>query len=224
MELKNFIWRFVDKDKLSSLHGVYMDPEEKAAVASDACVMLVVHELYDPDKAGMVIFKDGTAVKSGTFIPGPDGKNTVKIKYPNWKGAIPRDYKTRTDWNGYKYKEVEFEAGFKERCHAATRLANTIYPIDSVWVLVHKETDYWVNPRFGKMMLSWGTKGWYIRHGAQPTINVRENGDLMLVMPAIAVSSKIDDIRKYGILCAWDDKLKDKTLAVLTEFNVPKIF
>lgn len=44
MELKNFIWKFVSKDKFKpAMCGVYMDPEEKAAVATDAHVMLVCH-------------------------------------------------------------------------------------------------------------------------------------------------------------------------------------
>ena len=81
MELKNFIWKFVSKDKFKpAMCGVYMDPEEKAAVATDAHVMLVCHELYDQDKADMIVYKDGSALKNDTFIKAPDGHHTIHVK------------------------------------------------------------------------------------------------------------------------------------------------
>lgn len=233
METKHFIWKFVSKDKSKpAMCGVYMDPEEKAAVATDAHVMLVCHELYDQDKADMIVYRDGSALKNDTYIKAPDGHHTIHVKYPNWKPAIPRAYTERESIKRQKprydtpYEEVVIDAWFKDRVLAATKLHNTPqFKNSEVSVRFHTGKDFWVSPRFGKMILSWGLKGWYISHASRATINERNNGDLMLVMPILNISEFNDFVSKdYGISLPWTDNEKDLVMKIVKdEFDLPII-
>ena len=123
MELDKFIWKFVDKyHMLPALHGVYMDPEEEAAVATDGHAMLVCHELYDKDKADMIVFKDGHCVKNGDFVTTSDGRKKEKIEYPKWQTALPHEWRNRYKIKendkyhyGFVYNDVKIDDWFKEK-------------------------------------------------------------------------------------------------------------
>jgi len=232
MELEKFIWKFVSKDKFKpAMCGVYMDPEEKAAVATDAHVMLVCHELYDPLKSDLIVYKDGSSLKNGTYTNIPaDSKLTQHVRYPNWKPAIPREYRERESKKQQRskydtvYEEVFIDAWFKDRVLAATKLSNLPqFKGCQISVCVHRGRDYWVAPRFAKMMMSWGLKGWHLKHSSSPAINERSDGDLMMVMPMMPIYENDDFIAKdYGIKLPWTENEKDIVLKIVKdEFDLP---
>lgn len=230
MELKKFIWKFVSKDKFKpAMCGVYMDPEEKAAVATDAQVMLVCHELYDPQKADMIVYKDGHAVKNGDYVLAPDGKHRLEAKYPRWKSGIPRDWLMRNSLGkkndrGFKaFEEVIVDAWFKDRVSAIIQLLKVHSLSHHAEVLFHKGTDFWVNPRFAKMMISWGLKGWRLSHSTRPAINERSNGDFMLVMPMMHFYNSHDYFSNdYGICVYWStDEEEELVKKVIKDFDLP---
>lgn len=231
MELKNFIWKFVSKDKFKpAMCGVYMDPEEKAAVATDAQVMLVCHELYDPQKADMIVYKDGHAIKNGDYVLAPDGKHRLEAKYPRWKSGIPKDWwnrdtaKGKSGDNYFKpFEEVFVDAWFKDRVSVVSKLTKTVVPCLNAKVLFHKRTEFWVQPRFARMMMSWGLKGWYISHCSRPAINKRSNGDFMLVMPMMRLYDSADYFANdYGVSVHWSTQEQvDFIKKVIEDFDLP---
>ena len=74
-------------------------------------------------------------------------------------------------------------------------------------------------------MMSWGMKGWHLKHSSSPAINERSNGDLMMVMPMIPIYDNDDFIAEdYGISLPWTDNEKDLVMKIVKdEFDLPII-
>lgn len=219
--MQNFIWKFVSKDNAKpELKGVYMDPEEKVAVATNANVMLVSHELYDESKAGMIVYKDGTSIRSGSRVKQSSGLY-VTVRFPRWRSAIPQDFYYRGEprkknSDGF-YKEVLADAWLKDRIKAATRLNNTKgFSNVAVYFAAHT----WVDPHYAEMMMSWSKDGWCIKHNTRAIINQKDNGDLMLVMPVLTLLN-YNEPEKHGISVYYTDEQKDTVMSVIKEFYLP---
>ena len=231
MELDKFIWKFVDKyHMLPALHGVYMDPEEEAAVATDGHAMLVCHELYDKDKADMIVFKDGHCVKNGDFVTTSDGRKKEKIEYPKWQTALPHEWRNRYKIKendkyhyGFVYNDVKIDAWFKDRVSATVQLTKMKSLKFNASVQVSKRHSFWVAPRLAKMMVSYGLDRWHIGHQSRPAINERNNGDIMLVMPMLPYwEFDTQTPIEYGIHVDWsnDDEL-NYINKVIKDFDLP---
>lgn len=81
------LYKFTSKDDTRPvMQCVYHDGEAGMAVASDATIMVVSRQAYDPAKAGTPVRKDGGI----PVYEGESEKAGQPLRYPKWKEVVPK--------------------------------------------------------------------------------------------------------------------------------------
>ena len=97
-----------------ALAGIYHDPENQVAVATDARVLIVSKKDYNPEYAGHTVTKKGEVL----------GTEERPINFPDWKCVIPNT-------TSYKRADMETVNEKIKKAQAASKLdKNGIYVIE----------------------------------------------------------------------------------------------
>lgn len=137
------LYSYTHSEKDSVLRGVYHDPENESAVATDGIVMIVDKTQYIPDYAGKVIDKEG---------------NIIPAKYPDYQRFIPKDKDLDHD--------LDLSAITNDSIRAAKKCENSFNNNGVRREYCGRGTYYidcpevGINPRYGELLMQFGLEGW----------------------------------------------------------------